>query len=986
MKHKVSERVEGRYHSDSLLRPHLRVKDSPFIGPNKWRGARIAVADVPQWSHYAQRALQVELSSVERGAAQADSSANALLRAADTHWNAARLDEACKALLATAAGDATQRLAAALRRLRRRVLLTLITRDATGRADLSEVVGTMTALAELSIRAAVAAHARELAAVHGMPIGADGVPQDLIVVGMGKLGGGELNVSSDIDLIFVYDEDGETQGEKIRRRISNHEFFAQLGRRLIASLNEVTADGFVFRVDMRLRPNGSAGPIAVSSAMLEEYLMAQGREWERFAWLKGRVVSTAVFASPVQFEAQCEVVESIVRPFVFRKYLDFGAIAALRELHKLIRAEAARRAYGHQGRADRADDVKLGRGGIRELEFIAQTFQIVRGGRDLGLRSKSTLQTLGTLAALGVLPATTCEQLATSYVFLRNFEHALQYVDDAQTHRVPEDSVARERVARLMGALSAAAMLAEYRAIQKLVSGVFDGVFVDPAAREDEAPLVLHNVQGVADDGALIEDLRTRGFADPAATAQRLRAVLESRRVQATAGPARTGIERLLRRALQTAIERSRETGAAHDIGPDQHFARFAQLADVIAGRSTYIALLNQFPQAFDKVMRMLAASRWATDYLVRHPILLDELLDQRLLEHEPDWPSWSAAVRQQLAEADGDHERQMNLLRDAHHAQVFRLLVADLDGRLTVERLADQLSALADATLALTIEYAWRTLSRRHREVPRFAAIGYGKLGGKELGYQSDLDLIFLYDDDDAAAAEVYSMLARRLMTWLTAQTSSGKLFEIDLRLRPDGNAGLMVSSLPAFARYQRNEDGHGAWSWEHQALTRARYAAGSSTVGERFEAERRRILMQPRDVRKLCADVLEMRTRMLDGHPNPTALFDVKHDRGGMVDVEFIVQFLVLAHAHEHSELVRNAGNIALLQIAGQLELVDGPLAGEVANAYRTLRSIQHRLRLNGAERARVAPQEIEREAAAVTRLWNSVFTPLPAAAAAP
>ena len=956
------------------------MKDSPFIGPEDWRGARVALADVPDLSHYAQRTLQVELRSAEKAAAEADNGAAALAtlrRAADTRWTAAHLDEACQALLATATGDATQRLTVALRRLRRRVLLTLIARDATGRADLFEVVGTMTALAELSIRAAIAAQARELAAVHGIPVSADGVPQDLIVVGMGKLGGGELNVSSDIDLIFVYDEDGETQGENIRRRISNHEFFAQLGRRLIALLNDVTADGFVFRVDMRLRPNGSAGPIAVSSAMLEEYLMAQGREWERFAWLKGRVVSAAVFASDAQFEAQCEVVEAIVRPFVFRKYLDFGAIAALRDLHKLIRAEAARRVAG---RGDRADDVKLGRGGIRELEFIAQTFQIVRGGRDPSLRSKSTLQTLTTLSPLGVLPATTCEQLATSYVFLRNFEHALQYVDDAQTHRVPAESAARERVARLLGAAGAAAMMAEYRAVQKLVSEVFDGVFVDPAASEDEGPFVLHNVQGVADDGALIEDLRMRGFADPVATAQRLRAVLDSRRVQATAGPARTGIERLLRRALQTAIERSREVGAAHDIGPDQHFARFAQLADVIAGRSTYIALLNQFPQAFDKVMRMLAASRWATDYLVRHPILLDELLDERLLEHEPEWPSWSTAVRQQLAGADGDQERQMDLLRDAHHAQVFRLLVADLDGRLTVERLSDHLSALADSTLALAIEYAWRSLARRHRDAPRFAVIGYGKLGGKELGYESDLDLIFLYDDDDDAAAETYSMFARRLMTWLTAQTSSGKLFEIDLRLRPDGNAGLMVSSFEAFARYQRNEDGHGAWPWEHQALTRARSSAGDLTIGERFEAERCRILMKPRDVRELCIDVLEMRARMLDGHPNPTALFDVKHDRGGMVDVEFIVQFLVLAYAHAHSELVRNAGNIALLQIQGRLQLIDASLASEVADAYRTFRSIQHRLRLNGAERARVVRDEVEREAAAVTRLWDSVFTPLP------
>ena len=428
-----------------------------------------------------------------------------------------------------------------------------------------------------------------------------------------------------------------------------------------------------------------------------------------------------------------------------------------------------------------------------------------------------------------MLSSATCKRLAASYIFLRNFEHALQYVDDAQTHQVPADGAARERVARLLGAASAAAMITEYRAVQALVADVFDGVFAEPATGEDEISLAA-NVQGAADDGALIEDLRVRGFAEPEATAHRLRAVLDSRRMQAMTGAARTGVERLLRRALQAAIERSRETGSAHDIGPDQHFARFAQLADVIAGRSTYIALLNQFPQAFDKVMRMLAASRWATDYLVRHPMLLDELLDQRLLEHEPDWPSWSIAVRQQLTEANGDHERQMNLLRDAHHAQVFRLLVADLDGRLTVERLADHLSALADATLTLAIEYAWRSMARRHRDVPRFAVIGYGKLGGKELGYESDLDLIFLYDDEDPAAAEVYLLFARRLMTWLSAHTSSGKLFEIDLRLRPDGNTGLLVSPFDAFARYQRNEDGLGAWPWEHQALTRARYSAGDS------------------------------------------------------------------------------------------------------------------------------------------------------------
>ena len=955
-----------------------------FLGPHDWRGSRADVADVPALSHYVQRALQaesqMETTDVGGGTLQA------LEHWASEAWTAARLNDALQAQLISATGDPVHRLTVALRRLRRRVMLTLIARDATGRADLAEVVTTMTVLAELALQTAIAAQARALAADHGTPASADGVPQDLLVVGMGKLGGGELNVSSDIDLIFVFDEDGETVGTNARRRLTNHEFFAQLGRRVIALLNDMTADGFVFRVDMRLRPNGSAGPLAVSCAMLEEYLMAQGREWERFAWLKGRIVSAPVFTSSPQFEAQCAALEVIVRPFVFRKYLDFGAIAALRELHKLIRAEAGRRSsFKHSAtnhREQPTDDVKLGRGGIRELEFIAQTFQIVRGGREPQLRSKSTLHTLASLSKLGVLPSATCERLAASYIFLRNFEHALQYVDDAQTHQVPAESNARKRVARLLGAASADAMMTEYGAVQTLVAEVFDGVFAEPATGDDDISLAPVNVQGAVDDSALIEDLRARGFADPSVTAQRLRSVLESRRMQATTGAARSGVERLLRRALQAAIERSRETGAAQDIGPDQHFARFAQLADVIAGRSTYIALLNQFPQAFDKVMRMLAASRWATDYLVRHPILLDELIDERLLEHEPDWSSWSTAVRQQLAEADGDQERQMNLLRDAHHAQVFRLLVADLDGRLTVERLSDHLSALADATLALAIEYAWNSLTKRHRVAPRFAVIGYGKLGGKELGYESDLDLIFLYDDEDDAAADTYSMLARRLITWLTAPTSSGKLFEIDLRLRPDGNAGLMVSSFEAFARYQRNEDGHGAWPWEHQALTRARFSAGDAALSARFEAERNGILMQLRDIQKLCNDVLEMRARMLDGHPNPTALFDVKHDRGGMVDVEFIVQFLVLAHAHGHSELVRNAGNIALLQIAGRLRLIDASLASEVADAYRTFRSIQHRLRLNGAERARVSPDEVAGEATAVTRLWHSVFTRPPVA----
>ena len=945
------------------------MKDLTFLAGRDWRGARVRPDEIPSLSHFVERALRTEAGE---DAAQR----SALLSVwAEQGWTADRM--AGELGDGAAATPTPERLATDIRQLRRRVIASLVVRDATGACGLPEVVSTTTALAELALRRAIAVHALELAQLHGVPTSPEGVPQDLLVIGMGKLGGAELNVSSDIDLIFVYDEDGETRplaGAGDIRPLTNHEFFIRLGRRVIPAISDVTGDGYVFRVDMRLRPNGDAGPLAVSTAMLEEYLMVQGREWERFAWLKGRVVSAPVFASAAEFERQAESLAAVVRPFVFRKYLDFGAINALREVHGMIRAESSRR---NAGRDERADNVKLGRGGIREIEFIAQAFQMIRGGRDPGLRSRSTLETLAALGRQDVLPATTCDKLATSYVFLRNLEHALQYVDDAQTHVLPVDAAARERVARLLGAASADAMLGEYRAVQEFVAGVFDSVFAEPVEATKQAPMPdSWNAPGDGDDAALIEHLQEQGFRDPSGTAQRLQAVLSGRRVQSASGAARAGIERLLQRALVAAIELSHGPGAAHDIGPDEHFARFARLAEVIAGRNTYVTLLNQYPHAFERVMRMLAASRWATDYLALHPILLDELLDERLHEREPDWAAWSAGVRRQLDEADDDQERQMNMLRDVHHAQVFRLLGADLEGRLTVERLADHLSALADYTLGLTLERVWRTIAKRHREVPRFSVIGYGKLGGKELGYVSDLDLIFLFDDDHPDAADVYAVFARRLVTWLTAQTSSGNLFDIDLRLRPNGNAGLMVSSFEAFRRYQRNEDGLGAWVWEHQALTRARYVAGDAELGYRFEAERVHVLTLVRDLDKLKSDVLAMRQKMLDGHPNQSALFDLKHDRGGMVDIEFIVQYLVLAHAHRHGDLVRNLGNIALLQMAGGMRLIDMGLARDVADAYRSLRALQHRTRLNGAERARVEPAEVESQAAAVRRLWKAVF----------
>jgi len=917
-------------------------------------------------SRFVARALAAELGS---GASDAERLAQ-LDELAAHAWSRQRLDAEYEALAADGSDD-EEALARRLRRLRRRMMLAVAARDIAGVAPLSEVVGTVTALAELAVGQALRVHARALAQRHGVPLAPDGTPQDLLVVAMGKGGGGELNVSSDLDLVFVYDEDGETgaHGEfsGASRPLSNHEFFERLGKRLIAALSEPTAEGFVFRVDMRLRPHGDAGPLAVSNEMLEEYLLREGRDWERFAWLKGRVISGPVLADPAAFTRQRAALEALVRPFVFRKYLDFSAIASLRDLHAQIRAQTRAKSARRAGGVDEHDDnVKLGRGGIREIEFIAQTQQVIRGGRDARLRERATLPTLATLARIGVLPAAQAQRLAEHYVFLRQLEHALQYVDDAQTHQLPADPAALANVAAMLRLPSAAELRSRFDAVTEEVAEAFDAVFQMPAQPDDE--------ELGGDEASLRERLRAAGVDDAGACAARIRGLLESRRVLAASSATRSAIEQLVMLAVGRLGELPRRVSA------DEVLARLAQLLEAIAGRSTYIALLGQYRNAFERVLRLLAASRWATDFLVQHPILLDELLDERLTDltndSAVDFREYAADLRAHLTELGDDVEAQMNMVRDEHHAQVFRLLVADLDGRLTVERLADHLSLLADTTLAVVLEFAWRTVGRRHVETPRFAVIGYGKLGGKEMGYESDLDLVFVHDDDHPDAMQNYITLARRLMSWLTSLTSSGNLFDVDLRLRPDGDKGLMVAPIDGLERYQRREGGTGAWTWEHQALTRARFVAGDAAIGERFERLRNEVLAMPRETGKLAADVLDMRRRMLEGHPNKSGLFDLKHDRGGMVDVEFIVQFLVLAHSNRQPRLLGNLGNIALLRIAGELGLIDAGLAAEVGDAYRRFRKLQHELRLNNATYARVPADTVAGETAAVRTLWRAVF----------
>ena len=828
-----------------------------------------------------------------------------------------------------------------LRQVRQAALLQVISRDLGGLADLGEVMSSVTALAEETLRFALCRLQPWMQETYGVPRSAgNGQAQDFVVVGMGKLGGEELNVSSDVDLVFLYREDGETDGS---RRISNQEYFTRLSRRLISALAEYTSDGLVFRVDMRLRPYGDSGPLAMSHDMLENYLHAQGREWERYAWVKARVVS----------ELPDLELESIAAPFVFRRYLDYGAIASLRGLHAQVRAEVARR--------ELYDDIKLGPGGIREIEFIAQVFQLVRGGQDPALRLRPTLATLERLARGRLLPLEAVADLRAAYVFLRNLEHRLQYLEDEQTQRLPASREDQAVVAHAMNCNDYEALLARLEGHRDAVTRQFEAVFADHRAPEAPDPLSRLWL-GSATEEEGIELLTQRGYANPAAVFARLRQLRESQTYRRMATSTQARVDRLAPRVVEAAA------GFDH---PDQTLERLTRVLESIGRRESYFALLLEFPAALQRLAALAAASPWAADYLAQHPVLLDELISPQALE-APDWAELRAQLAADLDRDHGNTERQMDALRHFKQVQTMRLLVQDLAGTLPLEALSDHLSDLACVILSQVLRLAWAGLRTRHRDDPRFAVVGYGKLGGKELGYASDLDLIFLYHDDHAEAQENYARLAQRMNTWLTSFTPAGVLYETDLRLRPDGASGLLVSRFDAYAQYQRTK----AWTFEHQALTRARFVAGDADIGMRFERLRGEVLRLPREPLRLREDVLSMRQKMLDGHPNPSGLYDIKHDRGGIVDVEFAVQYLVLGHAHRHEQLAGNIGNLALLKLAGRLGLIPEQIAAGAHYSYREFRRLQHQVRLQGERYARVPRHRVEPLVGPVLQLWEAVF----------
>jgi glutamate-ammonia-ligase adenylyltransferase len=855
-------------------------------------------------------------------------------------------------------------LASALRVTRQVVLERLAVADVEQQASLDEITRAMTELAECTLERALAQAEADEAQRHGVPRNDAGDRIELWIVGMGKLGARELNVSSDIDLVYVYEEDGQTDGEQ---PLSAHEFFARVVKRLYTLIGETTDDGFVFRMDLALRPNGNSGPPVVSLGMLEEYFLVQGREWERFAWLKSRVVAPqAAVAS-----GRALALRALVTPFVYRRYLDYGVFEGLRTLHGKIREEAQRRAAG---RPERANDVKLSRGGIREIEFIVQLLLVVRGGQFPEIRTRSTLKGLERLVARGLMKPETAARLAEAYVFLRRVEHRIQYLDDQQTHLLPAADGDLRWIAGSLGlacSADACELLDRLGATREFVATEFDALLHD-----GQAPAPGNGRgNGCRQCGAPALPIDDEGFIEqlPAALAERVRQWATQPRVAGASDASKLRLARLVRRAAD---------GVASDGCSADAALRFIDWVEPLLRRETYLALLVERPEVQKRLLRLLGLARWPMRYLMRHPGVIDELADARALHGRFDRAAFLRELDERHAawqrSGEASEEALLDTLRRAHHAEVFRTLVRDVEGHITVEQVADDLSALADAVLQCALGWAWAHFKQRHRSIeegPRLAVIAYGKLGGKELGYGSDLDVVFLFDDDDERAVEVYGAFVRKLITWLTLRTAGGELFDIDTALRPNGNSGLLVTSMASFRQYQEGRGSNTAWTWEHQAITRARFCAGPPELEAPFEAVRRAVLTAPRDHDALKTEVRAMRDKVRAAHPVKAGLFDVKHSAGGMMDAEFAVQFLVLAHSAAHPGLQANAGNIALLQRAEQAGLLPPGVGRAAADAYRELRRAQHRARLD-EQPTQVAPAALAAQRDAVLALWHAVF----------
>ena len=825
--------------------------------------------------------------------------------------------------------DADMDEAAAMRALRvyrRREAVRLIWRDVNGLDTVEQTLAGSTALAEICLESALQFGERLLIARHGTPRSAEGGPQRLIVIGMGKLGGADLNFSSDIDLILAYPENGTTDGA---RSLANETFFARFGQLLVKLLAEITVDGFAYRVDLRLRPFGSAGRVALSFAAMEQYYQQEGRDWERYAWIKARPVAGDISAGKRLIET--------LRPFVYRRYLDYTAFAGLREMKALIDAEVARK--------DLAGNLKLGPGGIREIEFIVQLMQLIRGGREPGLRERGLLPSLAACEQLGVIGIASAKQLRAAYRVLRRVENRVQMLRDEQTHDLPDDPALHTRIALALGYADRATFDADVARARADVSAIFAEVMapLQVGERRDVAAAAAY-CQAIAAGAGDAQALRQLGYGDAVELHAKIAGLLNSAAVRAMSPRGRTRLDAILPVLLDE---------AAGSSAPDVCLDRLLRLLHSIVRRSAYLALLEEHPPARARLVALFADSALLAERVIAHPLLLDDLLDARLETDAPDRTALLAQTQRRLANvAADDAEARLVVLQEEKNSAMFRVGLAYRYGRLGAIPAARGLSVIADFVVAELLVMATREARRLHGSlVPELedeglAVIGYGSLGGSELGFGSDLDLVFVYDEayaqreSDGArpldGMRYYARIAQRMVNWLGLQTQAGRLYEVDVRLRPDGGKGLLVTSLAAFAGYQRER----AWVWEQQALVRARPIAGAPATLDKFAQVRDATLRAVRSSVDVIEQVGSMRARWRAERDRSTAeLLDLKQGTGTLLDIEFLLQTLVLLHAHAHPRLAESGNSATLIARARQAGLLDAKQARSLADAHAAL-----------------------------------------------
>lgn len=874
-----------------------------------------------------------------------------------------------------AASNNDDELMLALRQLRQQEMLRIAWRDLNGLADDATILHELTDFAEAVVQLTLQHLEKQQAEIFGMPRDAQGEEQSLLVFAMGKMGGRELNFSSDIDLIFTYPDDGETPGP---RRKSHYEFYLAVIRKLVKVLDEVTAAGFVYRVDTRLRPFGESGPLAMSFSGLEQYYQLQGRDWERYAMIKARLITGR--------EHDRQYLQSMLTPFVYRRYLDFSMIESIREMKAMINAQMKRKRM--------TNNIKLGPGGIREIEFIGQTLQLIRAGREPELRERGIIKVLNLLAEKNYLEKNEVAQLIAAYWFLRKLENRLQMQRDMQTHVLPDDELAQQRLCLAMQVQNWDELLAELAQYQHNVDQVFQHLIAHENEEQESiiSPFILFwNDTEVKED--MRQHLLKTGYIDADEVLDMLAQLRHSPQVKQLSDDS----NRLLAQLLLSLIEQI----AAY---PQQLqlLQRVSRILKALAGRKVYLSMLIEYASIQQQMLKLCAASEWFTERLVKHPILLDGLLSsieifrqqddvKQLLELELSKIEHQLARNAQPGSPDDDLEQQMDRMRQFKRQTVFSVAVLDVFYDEPVEIVSDRLTDLANALLEKILNLSWQAMVAKHGEPecvvngeifqPSMSIVAYGKLGGNELGYDSDLDIIFLHNSSGEKQytngeksidnQSFFARVAQRVIHLLNTRTYSGILYEVDTRLRPDGQAGLMVSSIAAFESYQQEK----AWTWEHQALIRARFVTGNALIEQEFDRIRSSVLRQSRDTNQLLQEVVAMREKMRTHLANKSAGFDIKQDAGGLVDIEFMTQAGVLIHAQKQAQCIKHTATLELISELASVGWYSAEEAEDISNAYRYFRKLKNWQNLQCELDASESPFHRDRVIAVWLRLMPEV-----------